>query len=49
MPDLRSLKQQSGSYFTDDEENWSKISTKDKADYLMNVNKSLKSQPTISN
>ena len=49
MPDLGSLKQQSGSYFTDDEENWSKISTKDKADYLMSVNKSLKSQPTICN
>ena len=48
-PDLSALKTQSGNYFTDDEENWSKISTKDKADYLMNVNKSLKSQPTILN
>ena len=48
-PDLSALKTQSGSYYTDDEENWSKISTKDKADYLMSVNKSLKSQPTISN
>ena len=48
-PDLSALKTQSGNYFTEDEENWSKISTKDKADYLMNVNKSLKSQPTISN
>jgi len=48
-PDLNALKTQSGNYFTEDEENWSKISTKDKADYLMNVNKSLKSQPTISN
>ncbi len=48
-PDVNALKTQSGNYFTEDEENWSKISTKDKADYLMNVNKSLKSQPTISN
>ena len=49
FPDLTVLKTQQGSYYTDDEEHWSKITTKDKADYLMSVNKSLKSQPTISN
>ena len=49
FPDLAVLRSQQGSYYTDDEEHWSKITTKDKADYLMSVNKSLKSQPTISN
>ena len=43
------LKNQTGSYYTEEEDNWSKVSMKDKADYLVSVNKALKSQPTISN
>ena len=49
LPDLSKLKNQTGSYYTDEEDHWSKISTKDKADYLLSVNKALKSQPTVSN
>ena len=48
-PDLSKLVNQTGSYFTDEDDNWSKTSMKDKADYLLSVNKALKSQPTISN
>ena len=48
-PDLSKLKNQTGSYYTEEEDNWSKVSMKDKADYLLSVNKALKSQPTISN
>ena len=48
-PDLSKLTNQTGNYFTEEEDNWSKVSMKDKADYLMSVNKSIKSQPTISN
>jgi predicted Zn-dependent protease len=48
-PDLSKLKNQTGSYYTEEEDNWSKVSIKDKADYLLSVNKALKSQPTISN
>ncbi|MDG2106594.1 MAG: TldD/PmbA family protein [Gammaproteobacteria bacterium] len=48
-PNLSKLKNQTGSYYTEEEDNWSKVSMKDKADYLLSVNKALKSQPTISN
>ena len=48
-PDLSKLKNQTGSYYTEEEDNWSKVSMKDKADYLLSVNNALKSQPTISN
>ena len=38
-----------GKYFTHEKDGWSKESNKDKVDYLMEINKSLKSKPTISN
>ena len=41
-PDLSKLKNQTGSYYTEEEENWSKVSMKDKSDYILSVNKSLK-------
>ncbi|MEL0103390.1 MAG: TldD/PmbA family protein [Gammaproteobacteria bacterium] len=38
-----------GKYFTHEKDAWAKESNKDKVDYLMEINKSLKSKPTISN
>ena len=48
-PKISGIKKQSGSYFTSEDEQWSKISMKDKADYLLEVNKALKSKSSISN
>ena len=38
-----------GKYFTHEKDTWAKESNIDKVDYLMEINKSLKSKPTISN
>ncbi len=38
-----------GKYFTKEKDGWAKESNKDKVDYLMEINKALKSKPTISN
>ena len=38
-----------GKYFTHEKDSWAKESNKDKVDYLMEINKSLKCKPTISN
>ena len=38
-----------GKYFTHEKDSWGKESNKDKVDYLMEINKALKSKPTISN
>jgi predicted Zn-dependent protease len=38
-----------GQYFTHEKDTWARESNIDKVDYLMEVNKSLKSKPTISN
>lgn len=48
-PDLSKMKCQIGNYYTNADEHWDQVSTKDKADYLLNINKALKSQATISN
>tara|TARA_B100001029_G_scaffold76125_1_gene62181 strand:- start:3391 stop:4824 length:1434 start_codon:yes stop_codon:yes gene_type:complete len=49
IPDFKQIKSQAGNYYTNADEHWAQVSTKDKADYLLNVNKALKSKPTISN
>ena len=49
FPDLKKMKSRVGNYYTNEDEHWSQVSTKDKTDYLISVNKALKSQPTISN
>jgi len=49
LPEIDKISTHNGSYFTKEEEQWSKISMKDKADYLLEVNKALKSKPSISN
>ncbi len=38
-----------GKYFTSEKDGWAKESNKDKVDYLMEINKALKSKPEISN
>ena len=38
-----------GKYFTHEKDSWAKESNKDKVDYLMEINRSLKSKPNISN
>ena len=38
-----------GKYFTSEKDGWAKESNKDKVDYLMEINKALKSKPAISN
>ncbi len=38
-----------GKYFTHEKDGWAKESNKDKVDYLMEINKALRSKPTISN
>ena len=38
-----------GQYFTHEQDTWAKESNKDKVDYLYEINKALKSKPTISN
>lgn len=38
-----------GKYFTHEKDAWAKESSSDKVDYLMEINKSLKSKPSISN
>ena len=38
-----------GQYFTHEKDTWAKESNKDKVDYLSEINKALKSKPTISN
>lgn len=48
-PDLSKIKTQNGSFFTKENEQWSKVSMKDKADFLLEVNRALKSKPSISN
>jgi len=49
FPDLTKLKQHTGNYFTNEANKWSQTSTKEKADFLLNVNKTLKQKPSISN
>ena len=49
FPDLTKLKQHTGNYFTNEENKWSQTSTKEKADFLLNVNKTLKQKSSISN
>ena len=49
LPDYKRIKQVQGNYFTKEETNWMQVSTKDKIDYLRNLNKILKSKSTISN
>ena len=38
-----------GKYFTHEKDSWAKESNKDKVDYLMEINRSPKSKPNISN
>ena len=47
IPPINSI--DNGKYFTTEKDGWAKESSKDKVDYLMEINKALKSKPTISN
>ena len=49
VPHPPSMRTDDGKYFTHEKDSWAKESNKDKVDYLMQINKSLKSKPTISN
>ena len=49
VPHPPSMRIDDGKYFTHEKDSWAKESNKDKVDYLMQINKSLKSKPTISN
>ena len=49
VPHPPSLRIDDGKYFTHERDSWGKESNKDKVEYLMQINKSLKSKPTISN
>ena len=50
VPHPPSVRIDNGKYFTHEKDSsWGKESNKDKVDYLMQINKSLKSKPTISN
>ena len=47
IPPVNSI--DNGKYFTKEKDSWAKESSKDKVDYLMEVNKALMSKPAISN
>ena len=49
LPNISDLKQVTGHYYTEEIDHWSQVSTKDKSDFLLNVNKALKCKPSISN
>ena len=49
VPHPPSVRIDDGKYFTHERDSWGKESNKDKVEYLMQINKSLKSKPTISN
>ena len=49
VPHPPSVRVDDGKYFTHERDSWGKESNKDKVEYLMQINKSLKSKPTISN
>ena len=49
FPDLTKMKRVEGTYFTNESKQWSQVSVKDKADYLLSINKALKSKSAISN
>ena len=49
VPHPPSVRVDNGKYFTHERDSWGKESNKDKVEYLMQINKSLKSKPTISN
>ena len=49
VPHPPSVRIDNGKYFTHERDSWGKESNKDKVEYLMQINKSLKSKPTISN
>ena len=49
VPHPPSVRIDDGKYFTHEKDSWGKESNKDKVEYLMQINKSLKSKPTISN
>ena len=49
FPDLTKMKKITGAYFTNENKQWSQVSIKDKADYLLRINKALKSKSAISN
>ena len=49
IPRPPSVRIDDGKYFTHERDSWGKESNKDKVEYLMQINKSLKSKPTISN
>ncbi len=49
FPDLTKMKKVTGTYFTNEYKQWSQVSIKDKADYLLRINKALKSKSAISN
>ena len=49
VPHPPSVRIDNGKYFTHEKDSWGKESNKDKVEYLMQINKSLKSKPTISN
>lgn len=48
-PNTAILKKHEGDYFTNEKEQWAQISTKDKVDFLKNINQKLKCSPSISN
>ncbi|MBS82840.1 MAG: peptidase C69 [Gammaproteobacteria bacterium] len=49
LPDYKTIRKVEGNYYTKEETNWTQVPTKDKIDYLTNINKILKSKPSISN
>ncbi len=48
-PDVSPLKNHNGDYYTKEKESWAQISTKDKIDFLKNINQKLKCSSSISN
>ena len=49
FPHLSEMKTQSGNYFTTEDKPWSQVSMKDKADFLMEINRVLRSKSNITN